>query len=156
MVRPVYSPIPKGDTHHLHNVSHLHQTRGMEVPIRRDPLTPESLNRNKARLDPRQVPLEDRHKTMYLSWLFSSSSSESLSESSGFLIFFSLFFGVLFLPNSSSCSLFAAGSPSSSSSPASLFSKSSRRNLSSIFSSSISFLIQFASRTIFLLPQQRR
>ena len=149
MVRPVYSPIPNGDTHHLHNVSHLHQTRGMEVPIRKHSLKPEPLSRNRALLHPRQAFLENKRKIMYLSWLFSSSSSESLSESSCFLIFFSFCFGVFFLPSSSSFSFFSAVSLSSSTS---LFSVSFSLNLSSVFSSSISFLIEFASRAILLRP----
>lgn len=153
MVRPEHSPLPKGDTHHLHNVSPLPQTRGMEVPIRKHSLEPESLGRSKAPLDPRQKLLRNKHKTMYLSGFFSSSSSESLSESSCFLIFFSLGFGVVFLPRNSSVSFFSVVSESASTS---LLSGSLSFDLSSAFSSSISFLIEFTSRVILLRPQQRR
>lgn len=86
---------------------------------------------------------------VYLSLCRSSSLSDSLSESSCFLIFFSFCFGVLFLPSGVSFSFFSAFSGVSS---ISLFSLLLSFNLSCVLSSSLSFLAGVASRASLLRP----
>lgn len=86
---------------------------------------------------------------IYLSLCLSSSSSDSLSDSSCFLIFFSFCFGVLFLPSRVSFSFFSAFSRVSS---ISLFSLLLSFNLSCVLSSSLSFLAGVASRARRLRP----
>lgn len=96
--------------------------------------------------------LNSRYKlTMYLSLLLSSSSSDSLSDSS-FFIFFSFCFGVFFFPNGVSFSFLSAFSGVSSTS---LFSLLLSFNLSCVLSSSVSFLAGVASRTSLLRPYDR-
>lgn len=85
----------------------------------------------------------------YLSLCLSSSSSDSLSDSSCFLIFFSFCFGVVFLPSGVSFSFFSAFSSVSS---ISLFSLLLSFNLSCVLSSSLSLLAGVASRASLLRP----
>lgn len=92
------------------------------------------------------------HVSVYLSLCLSSSSSDSLSESSCFFIFFSFCFGVLFFPSGVSFSFFSAFSGVSSTS---LFSLLLSFNLSWVFSSSPSFLAGAASRASLLRPWNR-